>query len=38
LPAGTRDQPSWDPTRFSYFLPDAHEMNFQALSFFWLAC
>src|SRR6266568_4766029 len=38
LPAGTLDQPSWPPTSSSYSLLDAQEMNFQALSFFWLAC
>src|SRR5215218_4415139 len=38
LPAGTRDQPSCSPTSFSYSLPDAQEMNFQALSFLVLAC
>src|ERR1700730_8429976 len=38
LPAGTFDQPSWPPTRSSYSLLEAHEMNFHALSFLLLAC
>ena len=36
LPAGTRDQPSSLPTRFSYPLPEAQEMNFQASADFWV--
>ena len=34
LPAGSRDQPSFSPTSFSYSLLDAQEMNFQAVSGF----
>src|SRR5690606_6334208 len=34
LPAGTLDQPAFSPTSFSYSLPEAQEMNFQALSAF----
>src|SRR5215207_9702584 len=38
LPAGTLDQPISSPTSCSYSLPEAQEMNFQASSFFSLAC
>jgi hypothetical protein len=36
FPAGTVAQPSCAPTNSSYFFDDAQEMNFQALSCFWL--
>src|SRR4029079_11221444 len=36
FPAGTRDQPSSVPTRFSYSFPDAQEMNFHASADFWV--
>ena len=36
MPDGTRDQPSFSPTSFSYSLPVAQEMNFQAASAFFV--
>ena len=36
FPAGTVAQPSCAPTNSSYFFEEAQEMNFQALSCFWL--
>src|SRR5215211_4643386 len=36
FPAGTVAQPSCVPTSSSYFFDDAQEMNFHALSCFWL--
>ena len=36
LPAGTRDQPSFSPTSFSYSLLEANVMNFAAASAFFV--